>query len=92
LTPASSGCGWLAENRLGPAGSLIATTTIVGNQFHVYLANNHGDASGANSNTWTIIFLVAEKPILHGPLDIGAIIDYLVQTRLLDRNVYVDCL
>jgi hypothetical protein len=36
--------------------------------------------------------LVADKPILHGPLDIGAIIDYLLQTRLLDGNVYVACL
>jgi hypothetical protein len=83
---------WLAENRLGPAGSLVVTATIGGNPFHVYFANNHGDSSGANSNTWTIISLVSDKPILHGPLDIGAIIDYLVQTRLLSRDVYVACL
>jgi len=36
--------------------------------------------------------LVSDKPILHGPLDVGAIIDYLVQTRLLSRDVYVTCL
>jgi hypothetical protein len=30
--------------------------------------------------------------MLHGPLDIGAIITYLVQRRLLDSNVYVACL
>ena len=83
---------WLAENRLGPAGSLVATATIAGNQFHIYFANNHGDASGGSSNTWTIISLLADKPILHGPLDIGAIIDYLLQKRLLDGNVYVACL
>jgi hypothetical protein len=83
---------WLAENRLGPAGSLAATATIGSNQFHIYFANNHGDASGGSSNTWTIISLVADKPILHGPLDIGAIIDYLVHNRLLDSNVYVACL
>jgi len=35
---------------------------------------------------------VADQPILHGPLDIGAIIEYLVQTRLLNSNVYVACL
>jgi len=83
---------WLAENRLGPAGSLVATATIAGNQFHIYFANNHGDASGGSSNTWTIISLLAAKPILHGPLDVGAIIDYLLQKRLLDGNVYVACL
>jgi hypothetical protein len=83
---------WLAENRLGPVGSVVAKATIGGNQFRIYFANNHGDISGASSNTWTIISLVADKPILHGPLDIGAIIDYLLQTRLLDGNVYVACL
>jgi len=83
---------WLAENRLGPAGSLVATATIGGNQFRIFFSRNHGDASGANSNTWTIISLLADKPILHGPLDIGAIIDYLLQNRLLDSNVYVACL
>jgi cellulose 1,4-beta-cellobiosidase len=83
---------WIAENRLGPAGNLIAKAEIGGHQFRIFLANNHGDDSGANSNTWTIISLVADKPILHGPLDIGAIVGYLVQNRLLDSNVYVACL
>ena len=83
---------WLDENRLGPAGSLVATATIAGNQFRIFFANNHGDASGGSSNTWTIISLLADKPMLHGPLDIGAIIDYLVHARLLDSNVYVACL
>jgi Glycosyl hydrolase family 12 len=83
---------WLAENRLGPAGNLVGTATIGGNRFRIYFSNNHGDASGVSSNTWTIISLVADKPILHGPLDIGAIIDYLLHSRLLDGNVYVACL
>jgi hypothetical protein len=83
---------WLDENRLGPAGSLVATATVAGHKFKVFFSNTHGDASGKNSNTWTIISLVADKPILHGPLDIGAIIDYLVQIRLLNTNVYVACL
>jgi len=83
---------WLAENRLGPAGSLVTTAAIAGHQFHIYFANNHGDASGSSSNTWTIISLVADQPILHGPLDIGAIVAYLVHNRLLDPNVYVACL
>jgi hypothetical protein len=83
---------WVAESRLGPAGNLIATADIGGHQFRIFLGANHGDASGASSNTWTIISLVADKPILHGPLDIGAIVGYLVQNRLLDSNLYVACL
>jgi cellulose 1,4-beta-cellobiosidase len=83
---------WIDENRLGPAGSLIATADIAGHKFRIFMENGHGDSSGANSNTWIIISLVSDKPILHGPLDVGAIIGYLVQNRLLDGNVYVACL
>jgi Glycosyl hydrolase family 12 len=83
---------WVDENRLGPAGSLIATADIGGHKFRVFLENGHGDSSGASSNTWTIISLVSDKPILHGPLDVGAIIGYLVQNGLVDNNAYVACL
>ncbi len=83
---------WVDQRRLGPAGSLVASAPIGGHNWRVFRGGTHGDASGNNSNTWTIISLVAEKPILHGPLDINAIIDYLVQARLLDKNLYVACL
>jgi hypothetical protein len=33
--------------------------------------------------------LLADKPILHGPLDIGAIIDYLIKNRLLDQRLLI---
>ena len=83
---------WVAQSRLGPAGNLVAKAAIAGHSFRVFVGGAHGDASGNSSNTWTIISLVAEQPILHGPLDIGAIINYLVQNRLLDKNLYVACL
>jgi hypothetical protein len=83
---------WVAGSRLSPAGSLVATVPLAGNTFRVFFGGVHGDDSGNSSNTWTIISLVAEKPMLHGPLDVGAIIDYLVQTRMLDKNTYVACL
>ena len=83
---------WVDQSRLSPAGSLVATAPIAGHSFRIFHGGVHGDASGQNSNTWTIISLVAEKPILHGPLDVGAIIDYLVKARLLDKNIYVACL
>jgi len=83
---------WVAQSRLGPAGALVATAPIAGHTFRLFHGGVHGDASGNSSNVWTIISLVAEQPILHGPLDIGAIIDYLVQNRMLDANLYVACL
>jgi hypothetical protein len=80
---------WVAGETLGAAGSEVAKATIAGNAFSVNLKKNHGDASGANQNTWTIISLLADKPILHGPLDVGAIIDYLIENKLLDRKLWI---
>jgi hypothetical protein len=80
---------WVAGETLGAAGSEVAKATIGGNTFSVNLKKGHGDASGANQNTWTIISLLADKPILHGPLDLGAIIDYLMENKLVDRKVWI---
>jgi hypothetical protein len=80
---------WIAGERLGAAGSEVARATIQGNAYRVNLSKNHGDASGAHQNTWTIITLIAEKPLLHGTLDIGQIIDYLVKAGLLEDRLLV---
>jgi hypothetical protein len=80
---------WIAGETLGAAGSEVAKTTIDGNTFSVNLRKNHGDASGTNQNTWTIISLLADKPILHGPLDVSAIIDYLIKSGLLDKRLLI---
>jgi hypothetical protein len=74
---------WIAGERLGAAGSEVGKTTVQGTTYSVNLSKNHGDASGANQNTWTIISLLAEKPVLHGPLDVGQIIDYLLKNGFL---------
>jgi hypothetical protein len=74
---------WIAGERLGAAGSEVGKTTVQGTTYSVNLSKNHGDASGANQNTWTIISLLAEKPVLHGPLDVGQIIDYLLTNGFL---------
>ena len=80
---------WVASDNLGSAGSEVAQTTIGGHNFSVNVQKNHGDASGANQNTWTIISLLADKPILHGPLDVGAIIEHLVKTGLLNQRLLI---
>lgn len=80
---------WVASNCLGAVGLEVDRVTIQGNTFSVNVRRNHGDASGVHKKTWTIIPLVAHQPVLHGPLDIGQIIDYLVEHGHLDRRLYV---
>lgn len=80
---------WIAGERLGAAGDMVGKTSIDGHTFSVFLRKNHGDMSGANQNTWTIISLLADKPILHGPLDVGHIIDYLLKNGYLRAGLYV---
>ncbi|MGD0836052.1 MAG: hypothetical protein ABSB49_05345 [Polyangia bacterium] len=80
---------WVASEGLAAAGSEVAKPHIGGHGFSVDVQKNHGDSSGAHSNTWTIITLIADQPILHGPLDIGAVIDYLVESGLLDRRLLI---
>jgi hypothetical protein len=80
---------WIAGERLGAAGNLVGKTTIDGNTFSVFQRKNHGDASGVNPNTWTIISLLVETPILHGPLDIGHIIDFLLKNGYLSSHLFI---
>jgi hypothetical protein len=80
---------WIAGERLGAAGNLVGKTTIQGNDFSIYMRKNHGDASGANENTWTIISLLAEKPMLHGPLDVSQIIDFLLKQGYLGPHLFI---
>jgi hypothetical protein len=74
---------------LSAAGSQVGKATIQGNDFTICMRKNHGDASGANENTWTIISLLAEKPVLHGPLDVGQIVDYLLKQKYLGAHLFI---
>ena len=80
---------WIAGERLGPAGNLVGRTTLDGHGFSIFVSKNHGDASGASQHTWTIISLLADQPILHGPLDIGQIIDVLLKNGYLEASLYI---
>jgi hypothetical protein len=62
------------------SGQHVAIPTRQGRQFGVYLDQQHHDLSGSNSNVWNLVTLVAEQPIVRGPLDLGPILDYLLKT------------
>jgi hypothetical protein len=51
---------WIAGERLGAAGNVVGKVTLDGNAFSIFQDKHHGDATGVNQNTWTIISLVAE--------------------------------
>jgi hypothetical protein len=80
---------WIAGERLAASGSEIDKVTLQGNTFSVNMRKNHGDASGGSSNTWTIVTFIAERPMLHGPLDFGPLIDYLVQRGHVRTSAYI---
>jgi hypothetical protein len=80
---------WIAAEALGAAGSEVDKPTIGGRGYSVCLMKNHGDDSGQYDNTWTIISILADQPLLHGPLDVGEIIDYLLQKKYLDPRVFI---
>jgi hypothetical protein len=80
---------WIAGERLGAAGSEVGKLTLQGTSYGVNLQKNHGDASGASANTWTILSFLADKPVLHGPLDLGQIIDWLLKNGYVTTKHYI---
>ena len=83
---------WNARAGQNPAGSPRGSLDVNGTTYDVYVEENHGDASGANKNAWTYVAFVARKPVWHGPLDISAFIDYLLDHKLLSRSHYLTSL
>lgn len=80
---------WIANRGMTPAGAIVDTVRIGQDAFDVYVRKNHGDASGQVANTWTYIAFTAREPLLKGPLDIGAFVDYLLGEGLLTRDLYI---
>jgi len=79
----------LANEGMPVAGERVAQTSMQGNAWSVYVDKSHRDAAGNYTNTWALISLVAEKPILRGPLDVSEVLDYLVKNGHLDGQAYV---
>lgn len=81
---------WIASENLASAGVEVGKMAVDGHTFGVNMRKNHGDASGMyGNNKWTYVSLIAEKPILHGPLDIGQIIARLIEQGHLTTNLYI---
>jgi hypothetical protein len=81
---------WIASENLASAGVEVGKMTVDGHAFGINMRKNHGDASGDyGNNKWTYISLIAEKPILHGPLDIGQIIARLIEQGHLTPKLYI---
>jgi len=80
---------FIANESIPVDGERVAQTTLQGNAFSIYVDKNHRDATGNNTNTWTLISLVAEKPILRGPVEVSTAFDYLLKNGHLDAQSYI---
>jgi hypothetical protein len=83
---------WNADGGQSAAGKRRGTVAVMGTIYDVYVEENHKDASGENANVWTYVAFVARRPVLNGPLDISAFIDYLLQQKILPSNHYLTSL
>jgi Glycosyl hydrolase family 12 len=80
---------WIDHHWQSPAGQRVDSLNVNGTNFAVYIEPHQHDASGANANTWTYVAFVPDQPVMHGPLDISAFLDYLLRRRTLTPNHYV---
>jgi hypothetical protein len=80
---------WNVNSFMTPAGSLKDSIVVDGVNYKMYARIGHGDASGGTSHTWTYVAFVAERPVLKGPLDIGAFVGHLVKKGILTEKNYI---
>jgi hypothetical protein len=79
----------LANEGMPVSGQRVAQASLQGNAWSVHVDKNHRDAAGSNTNTWTLITLASEKPILRGPFDVSEVIGFLLKNGYLDASGYV---
>ena len=78
---------WVArEGWQRPAGKPRDSVALGSNRFDVFIEQRQRDASGANANQWTYVAFVAQKPVLHGPLDLSLLLDSLLSAGVLSRR------
>jgi hypothetical protein len=81
---------WVDNHGLRPAGTKMDTIQVDSTSYSVYKTENHGD--NVNSNKWTYIAFVADKPLLKGPLDITKFLDYLIDKKILPKDRFITSL
>jgi hypothetical protein len=80
---------WVASRKRRPAGTLSATVMVQGQPFDLYIDRHRRDESGNYKNEWTGAVFVSRTPLLHGPLDLGAFLDQLLQLKILTSDWWV---
>jgi len=80
---------WIDNRGMTPAGVWADTFSRDGVTYDMFLRESHGDASGRNPQKWTYIAFLARKPVLRGPLDIGAFAAFLQSRKLLSDDLYI---
>ncbi len=83
---------WVDSARQSPAGQRVDSMSVNGTTYDVYIEKHQKDASGENANSWTYVAFVAQKPVLHGPLEISEFIDYLLRRGTLNTTHYLTSL
>ncbi len=83
---------WTDHVAQPPAGQRVDSMIVNGTTYDVYIEEHQRDASGQNANSWTYVAFVAQKPVLRGPLEISAFIDYLLQRGTLSPTHFLTSL
>lgn len=74
---------WIDNHGMRPLGSVHDTIEIGGVSYDVWVA------TGAGEYGWTYICLKATKPYLTGRIDLGAVMQYLTSTGLVEDTVFL---
>lgn len=80
---------WTAHSRQSPAGRPVDSMAVNGITYDVYIEPHQMDASGQNANTWTYVAFVPATPVLRGPLEISAFLEYLLRHGTLSADHYL---
>jgi Glycosyl hydrolase family 12 len=83
---------WTVHAAQSAAGQRVDSMSVNGTTYDVYIEEHQKDASGANPNSWIYVAFVAQKPVLRGPLEISAFVDYLLRRGTLQPTHYLTSL
>ncbi|HEX2954713.1 MAG TPA: hypothetical protein VHR47_12130 [Bacillota bacterium] len=70
-------------------GSSVGQLEVSGTKYDLYKWENQTDDSGVHKNHWCILIFVARKPVLQGPVEVSAFIDYLIKKKLMTTEDYL---
>ncbi len=83
---------WIINEGMSPAGTKRYNLTVNGVVFDVYVRENHGDASGGTSHTWTYIAFSPRTNLINGPLNIHEFTDFLISKSILSSSTFLSSL